>query len=127
MPSSFTRRAFLGSSLAACLPLVAKARSPHREAGDVKPGPGGWRLGIITDEITQDFGQALDFITQYKLHGCELRELWNSNIMNLNAASLDRARKLIEDHRLAGRDIGSPIFKRNLPQMPAKAEKRDTF
>jgi sugar phosphate isomerase/epimerase len=127
MPSSFTRRAFLGSSLAACLPLVARAGSAQSESGGVKPGPGGWKLGIITDEITQDFAQALDFIAQYKLHGCELRELWDSNIMNLSAADLNRARKMIEDHGLAVSDIASPIFKWNLPQMPAKGEKRDTF
>jgi L-ribulose-5-phosphate 3-epimerase len=41
---------------------------------------------------------------------------------------LDKAKGLIEKHRLKVTDIGSPIFKYNLPQMPArKGEKRDTF
>ncbi|HUI43456.1 MAG TPA: sugar phosphate isomerase/epimerase family protein [Terriglobia bacterium] len=126
MPSSFTRRAFLRTSLAACVPLVARNRASGATPG-VAPGPGGWKLGIITDEITQKLETALDFITEYKLHGCELREMWGRNIMNLGAADLDRARKLIADHGLAVSDIGSPVFKWNLPQMPAKAEKRDTF
>jgi sugar phosphate isomerase/epimerase len=89
--------------------------------------PGDWKLGIITDEITQDLAQAADFISQYRLHYCELREIWSRNMMNATAADVDRARKIIEDHGLTVSDIASPIFKWNLPQMPAKAEKRDTF
>lgn len=122
MTHNWSRRAFLGSSLAACLPLRATGA-----ASDAADGPGGWKLGIITDEITQDLAKALDFISEYHLHYCELREIWGLNMMNATPADVDRARKLIEDHGLTVSDIASPIFKWNLPQMPAKAEKRDTF
>jgi sugar phosphate isomerase/epimerase len=88
---------------------------------------GGWRLGIITDEISQKLEDALDFISSYHLPGCELREFWGRNIMNSSPADLDRARKLISDHGLKVSDIASPIFKWNLPQMPAHPESRDTF
>lgn len=91
------------------------------------PAAGGWRLGIITDEISQKLETALNFISSYHLPGCELREFWDHNIMNARAADLDRARRLINDHGLKVSDIGSPIFKWNLPQMPAHAEPRDTF
>jgi L-ribulose-5-phosphate 3-epimerase len=96
-------------------------------ASSAANGPGDWKLGIITDEITQDLAQAADFISEYHLHYCELREIWSRNMMNATAADVDRARKIIEDHGLTVSDIASPIFKWNLPQMPAKAEKRDTF
>ena len=122
MSRNWSRRAFLGSSLAACLPLRATGA-----ANSAANGPGGWKLGIITDEITQDLTKALDFISEYHLHYCELREIWGLNMMNATPADVDRARKLIEDHGLTVSDIGSPIFKWNLPQMPAKTEKRDTF
>jgi len=127
MPSSVTRRSFLGTSLAACLARVARGRAPQGGSAEVEPGPGGWRLGIITDEITQDLAQALDFISGYKLHGCELREMWGRNIMNLTSSDLNRARGLIRGHGLAVSDIGSPIFKWDLPQMPARRGPRDTF
>ncbi|HEY6291378.1 MAG TPA: sugar phosphate isomerase/epimerase family protein [Terriglobia bacterium] len=126
MSNVWTRRAFLGSSLAACLPLAAQSQSNSR-AAQPSPGPGGWKLGIITDEISQTLETALDFITSYQLHYCELREIWDHNMMNASAADLDRAGKLIRDHGLMVSDIASPIFKWNLPQMPAQAEKRDTF
>jgi sugar phosphate isomerase/epimerase len=87
-----------------------------------------FKLGIITDEVTGQLEDALAFLTSYHLHWCELREMWGKNIMNLSKEELDRARKLIGNAGLKVSDIGSPIFKWNLPQMPAKAdEKRDEF
>jgi L-ribulose-5-phosphate 3-epimerase len=97
-----------------------------------RAGPGNdslpFKLGIITDEITQDLAQALDFITSYSLAYCELRELWGKNIMNLSLAELDHAQQIVEKHRLQVSEIASPLFKYNLPEMPAQpSEKRDTF
>jgi sugar phosphate isomerase/epimerase len=87
-----------------------------------------FKLGIITDELTGQLEDALPFLTSYHLHWCELREIWGQNIMNLPKEELDRARKLIDNAGLKVSDIGSPIFKWNLPQMPANAnEKRDEF
>ncbi len=87
-----------------------------------------FKLGIITDEITQDFAKALEFISSYSLHYCELRELWNKNLMNLSKDQLDRAKALMAKHRLRVSDLGTPLFKYNLPEMPAQpSEKRDTF
>ncbi len=87
-----------------------------------------FKLGIITDEVTQDFARALAFLSSYSLHYCELRELWNKNLMNLSQEQLDRAKALIAKHRLKVSDLGSPLYKYNLPEMPAQPnEKRDTF
>ncbi|TAM81572.1 MAG: sugar phosphate isomerase/epimerase [Acidobacteria bacterium] len=120
MGNKWTRRTFMGATLAA-LPSVAylKAAAASRAMG--------WKLGIITDEITQNFEEALDFISHYDLGYCELREMWGKNIMNMSQPDLERAKALVEKHNLKVTDIGSPVFKYNLPQMPARKEKRDTF
>ena len=86
-----------------------------------------FKLGIITDELTGQLEEALPFLSGYQLHWCELREMWGKNIMNLSQEELDRAKKLLAKHDLAVSDIASPIFKWNLPQMPAKEEKRDVY
>jgi len=87
-----------------------------------------FKLGIITDELTGQLEDALPFLTNYHLQWCELREMWGKNIMNMSTEDLGRARKLIDNAGLKVSDIGSPIFKWNLPQMPAKAnEKHDEF
>jgi sugar phosphate isomerase/epimerase len=91
-------------------------------------GTNGFKLGIITDELTNKLDEALTFISSYGLRYCELREIWANNIMNAPQEDLDRAKKLLDQHKIQVSDIASPIFKWNLPQLPAKAnEKRDEF
>ncbi len=122
MHVTLTRRKFLKGT-AAMWPAFTLT-SWAAQSG--KPLP--FKLGIITDELTQNLEQALQFISSYSLSYCELREMWNKNIMNLPQSELDRARQLIHQKGFHVSDIASPIFKYNLPEMPAKAsEKRDTF
>lgn len=117
MHSAWTRREFLaGSLLAAPVLDAASGRAAHSDSPPFK-------LGIITDEISQDLDEALDFISNYRLHYCELRDMWGRNIMNLSRSDLDRAKHLIDDYHMAVSDVGSPIFKYNLPQMPVRPER----
>ncbi len=119
MQTSLSRRACLK------LPLAAVA---SRLAADATMDAHGFKLGIITDELTGQLNEALDFISSYHLRWCELREMWGKNIMNSSREELDRARDLIDRHGVRVSEIASPLFKWNCPQMPAKAgEKRDTF
>jgi sugar phosphate isomerase/epimerase len=122
MSWKLSRRRLLETLLVA-LPAASGMLSAARQSFAALP----FKLGIITDEITEDFSKALDFISSYSLEYCELRELWSKNIMNLSKDELRRARDLIARHRLTVSDIGSPIMKYNLPEMPAREEKRDTF
>ena len=112
-----TRRKLLQSSLA-CAPALWASSTPA----------GGFRLGIITDEISGDFETALSFLSSAHLQWCELRELWGKNIMNLSPDEVAKAKRLIDEHGLQVSDIASPLFKWNLPKMPAHGnEKRDEF
>src|SRR5277367_6315612 len=87
-------------------------------------GTHGFKLGIITDELTTNLDEAADFLTSYGLHWCELREMFTRNIMNSTQDDLDKAKKILDQHKLQVSDIGSPIFKWNLPQVPAKANEK---
>lgn len=121
MADHWTRREF-GMALGA---LSAGAM-----LGGAAPGKESlpFKLGVITDEITQDLDKALDFIGSYSLSYCELREIWGRNLMSLPQADLDRAKQTIDKHQMHVAEIASPLFKYNLPEMPAKgSEKRDTF
>ena len=116
----FSRRTLLKSSIAAAsfqqaMRLSAKSSQP-------------FKLGIITDEITTDLDEAVAFLRHYNLHYAELREIWSHNLMAAPQEDLDRAKKLLAKNGITVSDIGSPIFKWNLPEMPTHAnEKRDTF
>jgi sugar phosphate isomerase/epimerase len=118
MQTRLSRRSCLKLPLAAVASrLVADSMDAH-----------GFKLGIITDELTGQLNEALDFISSYHLRWCELREMWGKNIMNSSREELDRARDLLARHGIRVSEIASPLFKWNCPRMPAKAgEKRDTF
>ncbi len=119
MQTNLTRRSCLK------LPLAAVA---SRLAADSTDNTHGYKLGIITDELTGQLNEALDFISSYHLRWCELREIWGKNILNASREEIDRARDLIGRHGVRVSEIASPVFKWNCPQIPPKAgEQHDNF
>jgi sugar phosphate isomerase/epimerase len=121
MSEQWSRRKF-------CLTLGALSAGVEFGRSDSERNSWPFKLGVITDEISEDLGQALDFIAGYALAHCELREIGGRNIMNLSPAELDRAKQLIERHRLKVCEIASPIFKYHLPEMPSpRPNWSDTF
>jgi L-ribulose-5-phosphate 3-epimerase len=121
MRLTLTRRDFLAAALAA--PAGLSLATGYAVA---RPLP--FKLGVITDEISEDFDEALAFLSAQSLGYCELREMWNKNLMNLSPEELERVKHSIQKHHLRVSDIASPLFKYNLPEMPARPdEKRDIF
>jgi sugar phosphate isomerase/epimerase len=110
----WSRRQFLCAALAAG-PASAMALMPSKALAR----PSHFKLGIITDEISEDLDQALDFIAHYSLDYCELREMWQKNLMTLTKEELQRAKSLVDRHGFHVSDLASPIFKYQLPGMPA--------
>src|SRR4029453_17390038 len=87
-------------------------------------------LSVITDEITNDFGRALEVASkEFGLGFVELRELWGKNIMKLDSKEIDEARRLLERYRVRVSSIASPIFKVDWPNAPTSkySPKRDEF
>ena len=92
MPSRYSRREFVkrtaaGVSAAAALSalpgdLLAAAKSP-------------FHVGVINDEIGQDFGRVLEIITKdFGLEWVELRGMWSKNILKLDDKEIAEAQKL---------------------------------
>jgi sugar phosphate isomerase/epimerase len=78
-----------------------------------------FELSVITDEITQDFGRALEVASkEFGLGYVELRGLWNKNIVALDEKEVAEARKLLAQHDLKVTDIASPLFKVDWPGAP---------
>ena len=86
-------------------------------------------LSVITDEITNDFGRALEVAKELELGFVELRELWGKNIMALDSKQVGEARQLLERYKLRVSAIASPIFKVDWPGAPPSkfSPKRDQF
>src|ERR1044071_3378029 len=89
-----------------------------------------FKLSVITDEITNDFGHALEVASkEFRLSFVEIRELWGKNIMALDRKQIAEARRLLERSRLRVSAIASPIFKVDWPGTPTSkySPKRDQF
>ena len=89
-----------------------------------------FKLSVINDEITQDFGRACEVAAQeFGLQLIEVRGMWGKNIMRLDAKEIDEARKILEKYRLRVSSIASPIFKVDWPGAPTSkfSPRRDQF
>lgn len=89
-----------------------------------------FKLSVFTDEITQDFGRALEIAAgEFQLGYVELRALWGKNIMALDDKEIAEARALLERHRLRVSSIAGPLFKVDWPGAPVSkfSPPRDKF
>jgi sugar phosphate isomerase/epimerase len=105
------RREFLASGAAAALfgPLSLRA-------ADVKE----FKLGVITDEITQDFDHALAWANGFGLKWVEVRLLWNKYVTELSGDEVKKAKDLLAKHNLKISVVDSPYFKTLLPGTESK-------
>ena len=77
-------------------------------------------LGIISDEVSQDFEHALLWAKGFGLQWVELRFLWNKYVIDLSADDVGRAKDLLAKHELKVSVIDSPYFKTLLPGTQSK-------
>jgi L-ribulose-5-phosphate 3-epimerase len=89
-----------------------------------------FRIAVINDEISQDFGHACEVATkEFGMEWIEIRGMWNKNILRLDANEIAEARKILEKYKLHVTDIASPLFKVDWPGAPLSkfSPKRDQF
>ena len=89
-----------------------------------------FRVAVISDEITQDFGHACEVAAQeFGMNWTELRGMWNKNLLKLDAKEIEEARRILEKYKLRVTDIASPLFKVDWQGAPQSkfSPKRDQF
>ena len=89
-----------------------------------------FKLSVINDEITADFGRAAEVAArEFGLQYIEIRAIWGKNIMRLDAKEIAEARRILEKYKLRVSSIASPIFKVDWPGAPTSkfSPKRDQF
>ncbi|TDF92010.1 sugar phosphate isomerase/epimerase family protein [Paenibacillus piri] len=69
------------------------------------------RLGVLTDEVSANIGEALDWTERNGLRHVELRTVDGCNIMDAAEETLERIRKEAERRGLYISAIASPVFK----------------
>jgi len=89
-----------------------------------------FRIGVINDEISQDFAHACEIASrQFGMHWIELRGMWNKNVLNLDSNEVAESRRILEKYDLRVTDIASPLFKVDWPGAPKSkfSPKHDQF
>jgi sugar phosphate isomerase/epimerase len=89
-----------------------------------------FRIAVINDEITQDFGRACEIASQeFAMDWIELRGMWNKNLLKLDAKEIAEAHRILGKYQLRVTDIASPLFKVDWPGAPQSkfSPKRDKF
>jgi L-ribulose-5-phosphate 3-epimerase len=114
------RREFLAGGATAFVMMGAT----RAMAADVKQ----FKLGVITDEVTQDFEKALAWARGYNLGWVELRTVWNKYITEFTPDEVKRAKDLLAKYNLRVSVLDSAYFKSTLPGTTSKfAEGKGDF
>jgi L-ribulose-5-phosphate 3-epimerase len=79
-----------------------------------------FKLGVITDEVSQDFEKALVWARAYGLGWVELRFLWNRYVTDLRPDEVKRAQELLAKHGMRVSVVDSPYLKTLLPGTTSK-------
>ncbi len=113
MRTLWSRRQFVGT-LGGGAAVAMWGRSLRAAAGASL-----FKLSVLTDEIGQDLDHACSVASrEFGLGFVELREVWNKNVMRLDAKEVEEARRLVERHHLRVSAIASPVFKVDWPGAP---------
>jgi sugar phosphate isomerase/epimerase len=70
-----------------------------------------WTLTGFADEISPELDEQLDTLAQESMRFMELRSVWNTNILDLTDAELERIRSATAERHIGISSIGSPIGK----------------
>lgn len=106
-----TRRQFLATGTAAAI----LSRAALASAAIRSP----FKVGVITDEVSQDFDHACYVIAkEFGLRWVELRALWGKNLQTSSDAELAEAHRILTKYSLQVTDIASPLFKTDWPGAP---------
>ncbi len=135
MPVRFARREFLsrlGAMAAATItasplgyalmkpesrsrPTSSSGGDPQRKSSNAvaaKPLKSPFRVSVINDEISQDFGRACEVASrEFGMEWIELRSMWKKNVVNLDAKEVAEAQRILRKYNLRVTDIASPLFK----------------
>jgi sugar phosphate isomerase/epimerase len=131
-----SRREFLGGlgavASATAIPSIPGHAFLHPRLfaliSDLAKSP--FKIAVINDEISQDFGHACEVVSrEFGMGWIELRGMWNKNLLKLDSKEIEEARRILEKNKLRVTDIASPLFKVDWPGAPKSkySPKRDQF
>ncbi len=131
MTAYMSRREFIETGVGVLM-ANSVAGSTMSSASASKSSPlekSPFKISVITDEISQDFGHACEVASRrFGMGWVEIRSLWNKNIANLDGKEISELAAILKKYDLRVTDVASPLFKVDWPGAPqSKFAERDNF
>lgn len=115
MDNQIPRRQFLSTLAATSAAMLSHGHRVLLAGLSASP----FRIAVINDEITQDFGRACEVASRdFGMQWIELRGMWNKNIVSLDSSQIAEAQRILRKYELRVTDIASPLFKTDWPGAP---------
>ena len=73
-----------------------------------------FKLGVVTDEISEDLQEAIEIAKSWELEYIELNKVWGKNICDLDEASLSKAIRVVRESGMTVTSIDSLTLRCNL-------------
>src|SRR5438046_4909015 len=117
-----SRRDFLGQAAVTGISVSASSAL----GSEIRPAlQSPFRVSVINDEISQDFGRACEVAArEFGMRWIELRGMWNKNIVSLDSKEIAEAQRILKKYELRVTDIASPLFKTAWKDDPRAKEKQ---
>ena len=70
-----------------------------------------FKLGVINDEVSQDFATVVNFVKEFNLHSIEIRSVWDKLPHELTESDIDEMKRLLDGTDIEIIGVASPFFK----------------
>ena len=129
MTTKISRREFMAGIGALAFAGQSSSILTAAETDAARLAKSPFRISVITDEISQDFGHACEVASQkFGMGWVEVRSAWKKNIVNLDAKEIAEMLAILKRNNLRVTDVASPLFKVEWPGAPqSKYAERDSF
>ena len=84
-----------------------------------------FKLGIIGDEVSQDFATVVNFVKEFNLHSIEIRSVWDKLPNELTDADIDEMKRLLDGTDIEIIGVASPFFKCDIDNTTERKEHLD--
>lgn len=81
-----------------------------------------FKIGVVSDEVSQDFQTVVDFATSFKLDSIEIRTVWDKPPQMLSEGDIGEMKRILKGTNLQIVGIASPFFKCDIDDMNERRE-----
>ena len=84
-----------------------------------------FKIGVVGDEVSQDFRTVLNFASEFNLNAIDVRSVWDKPPQALSFQDIDEMKRLLDGTGIQIIGIASPFFKCDINNSEARCEHLD--